>query len=896
MDTKKYKEILDYLHSKVEIAYLNGDIGTVKHLCGAAGEKIPNGLYIKDCEWIISYLIICIKYDSDYDFVKKIYDTKISNYDNNFKVLFDFIFEILEPRISSEIIKKHFDNIIQIDVKNFEDRLYNAILIEKVIELFWYLNDKEYCWEKICTNFIEEFNRENKCMLKESIKLLNKRLIVQYKIINDRTENIPQLVDKIYHENLILNMLAKGWWYFFNGEWILLDTIIPEMVKLISFESEYFMSLQGLINMTRQQRELASSKYSNDIYSGIYRYNRIQLEKPLAIYNFERIVQIEKLNSQIKIKPNNAGYNRSRMYRLIIVTYLDTLKYWDLGSYFDVINNQAEFALSLSFYFDKFGSYCGMIDWADNTVILFIKSMQNNILKKDEFRILIGIIELEKPELLNKVIEYILFKSNRLEWHLCVEWLELLGDSIPKKYVSNIINWTITYNKYKETQKHGFNANEFNYLKNIIENFTLTMEQWEELYGMIDLLFSTPFYWRICTELLESILKRVNIDKCMDLFSVIKKYSVNKNDKNYVIGYIYNTSIKRQDVREFGISMLKEIYLKTKDEEYKKYYTLLENEQRNIEFAVIVKKLEQHIENFQNVVNTPGQYIRYYNISDEYANINWSIADNEILETMFDMIKDFIVNENKRLYEDYFFELLQILREIALNTNEIFKQKVINFIIYLLKQDYITKRDSFINNDYPLQTFRMTSNINNKQRYAYLILIAEFIHFVDNKEDRIYLLNWCLGELLTSEVDLLYYYTYIFSYLFIKGTEEQKGIAFTGLMMLYTIISKSSTKTDAEMMKFLRAIEHIFNHKHYFNNTDMIDEISKKKNSSFYKILLNILNLAYKSFNYLARKECAKIILMLSEKNIFLEDIKNIKKELQSDTRASIRGIFTNDK
>lgn len=85
-----------------------------------------------------------------------------------------------------------------------------------------------------------------------------------------------------------------------------------------------------------------------------------------------------------------------------------------------------------------------------------------------------------------------------------------------------------------------------------------------------------------------------------------------------------------------------------------------------------------------------------------------------------------------------------------------------NFIISLLKQNYITKNVPYINVDSP--SFRMTSNINNHQRYGYIILIADFMSFINTKEDRIFLLKWCLEELLTSEPDTLYQYSYIFSY------------------------------------------------------------------------------------------------------------------------------------
>lgn len=71
-------------------------------------------------------------------------------------------------------------------------------------------------------------------------------------------------------------------------------------------------------------------------------------------------------------------------------------------------------------------------------------------------------------------------------------------------------------------------------------------------------------------------------------------------------------------------------------------------------------------------------------------------------------------------------------------------------------------------------------------------------------------------------------------------------IAFAGLMVLFTIISKSSTKTDVKMVNVLRAIDHLFNHDHHFTNIIVFDEIRKEGNSTFFDILLNILHLAYK--------------------------------------------------
>lgn len=893
---EKHLEALNYLHDKVEKAYLNGDIGTVKHLCGLAGERLIDNTTIENSGWILTYLITCIKYDSDYYFIKDLYDNKINKSENNdINVLFDFILKILHPQITNETIESCFNNILNIDGEAYEDRLFMAILIEKVIEVFWYLNNEKCLWQKISEKFLSVLKEKNKIMLRDTIELLNKRLIIQHGVINDWRAEDTNLKNRSYEKSELVNMLAKSWYYFFSDDWVLLDSIIPELIKRIPFESEYFMSLQGLVNMSKRQRELIKGEYSDNTYSSVYRYKRIQLEKPLTVYNFERIVQIEKLNSEIKINPYNSSTQRGEILRLIILTYLDSLKFWDLGSYYQIISNKAQFELSLSLYFNKFGKYCGMIDWGENAIISSIQSNKRDVLKTDEFKILIGVLETQKKESLSNIIEYILFKSKKSEWYSCAEWLELIGDSIPMRYISDVIRWTIEFKNHEDTQKHRFNSQKFNYLIKIIKHFQLTVEQWIQMYELIDLLFSNSFYWHVCGELLETILEKIPKLKCIQLFDTIKRYSYDNDMQRYIIGYIFNTSLDRLDVKEEGITILTELYQQTEDKEYENYANILKNqtinEQIETDFEKYEKMLEQHIEKFEINANTPG-YSGYARTSEKYTNINWGSADNEVLDRMFTSIRDIIIREESKLFEDNFSELLKILRQIALRSNDMFKKNVINLIIDLIRSNYKTKPTPFINDDSPIQGFKIISNIYSHQRSAYLLLIGEFISYIDNKENKIYLLKWCINELLTSEKEILYYHAHIYSYMFIIGNKEEKEIAYTGLMMLYTIICKSPTKTDDEIVKILHAIEGLFKPNYLINNSTLAERIYSEENCEFYSFINRIIELSYKSFNYLTRLECAKIIVSLIKQENLIKDYKLIEEILKNDVRASIRNVF----
>jgi len=99
--------------------------------------------------------------------------------------------------------------------------------------------------------------------ISQVLKEIKERLQIQYKILFSKSKkaaDIEKAIESTFNskEQELFKQLALAWYYFYIRDWQKLDSLISRIVPKTLFESEYFLAIQGFINMTRLQRHIVN--------------------------------------------------------------------------------------------------------------------------------------------------------------------------------------------------------------------------------------------------------------------------------------------------------------------------------------------------------------------------------------------------------------------------------------------------------------------------------------------------------------------------------------------------------------------------------------------------------------------------------------------------------------
>ncbi len=414
----KKKKAVEFLKTKACEAYLSGDVGAVRHLSAIALEKASQtaereDLKLEDFIWAFVFMLNYLK--SDWEFSQllvKAYEsfgyrqdsktndgviiprlTRPDSATSPYAVLLNFLFDVFKP--NWPLIEEHKKGMANLDISfllkgsSGEDcgvcALEDELLLSLIIEVLWYLEPRGEYWLSLCEKWIEQATQADpSSSISQALSRTRVRLRVQQAILFPVEEESPlNLIDEVYSRGEACYPLAKAWFYFYHERWQDLDQLIPQMVKLIPFESEYFLSLQGLINMTGYKRGLTVQREESkagqheyfDQTPGVMRYQRVQLSRPTAIFHYQRGVLFDGELAKARRRQFACGHLRAHALRLLILLKLDALRIWDLGSYLEAMEREMKLSLQLGLYRDPKGEYRGFPDCLKNALLCAVKCL-----------------------------------------------------------------------------------------------------------------------------------------------------------------------------------------------------------------------------------------------------------------------------------------------------------------------------------------------------------------------------------------------------------------------------------------------------------------------------------------------------------------------------------------
>jgi hypothetical protein len=602
------KKAVEFLKRKAYEAYLCGDVGAVRHLSAIALEKVSQtterkGLKLEDFIWAFVFMLNYLK--SEWEFSQllvKAYEsfghlqesktndgmiiprlTRPDPATSPYAALLNFLFDVLQPPLNGPLIEEHKKSMVNLDISFLlkdlgrEDcgacALENELLLSLIIEVLWYLEPRGEYWLSLCENWIEQTKQVDLLSsISQALSRTRDRLKVQRTILFPVEEESPlNLIEEVYSTSSkrreVCYLLAKAWFYFYHERWQDLDQLIHQMVELIPFESEYFLSLQGLINMTKIQRSLAVQRKESetgqwesfDQTPGVMRYQRVQLSRPTAIFHYQRGVFFDSLLADARRKQFACGYLRAHALRLLILLKLEALRIWDLGSYLEAIEREMKLSLQLGLYWDPKGEYRGYPDQLKNALLCAVKGLKT---KKEDFS------ELEKAE---KVLETLpegcqlisdlvkdLISVPPAEWSSALRIFDLLGDAVLDELLEKVARWSVKVYNALMSNPCYWNSKILHFWKPIMEFCDISGRVWEELFPAFKDMAMKPLFWISNYELIKTVLVKAPSSLARDLARSLLAVAVgDESGERYRHVILFNASLERAELKGICINYLR---------------------------------------------------------------------------------------------------------------------------------------------------------------------------------------------------------------------------------------------------------------------------------------------------------------------------------------------------
>lgn len=560
-------EMITAMQEKAENAYLNGEIATARHLATVALEQWPDGAPLSRISWCFAILLHCYKNETDYVCIKNRYyviDATIDGPQSTCRFsaegtddgqFISFLMELMAPSISPAMLERWRDTYMEMSAPTLKDDVSTALLVETVIESLCFFGLEE--WHAVGEHLVSVLEPGHRYVSQE-IKRYIQRLSIQMRLM--KAEQVSE--DELHSLRQEEQLLAHAWNAYFSSDFSRLDQLIPQMSAAFPCNSEYFLSLQSIVTATEFQRSIAREKEqtgkeqvvdqggSSDIPNAVgytvpktapqkepaekggdrlefaryYRYQRFETERPLSAFLALREANAKEIAHQLREKTlakDGVASVYWDLFRMLPFLWSSALKYWDLSGLFQSYKLKMEFywASALSFEDEE---YCGYADETVDAIICGIQCMDSTHKRKDVKR-LIGILEqYGSSNDIQRLYEFIFTEAPPVTWNLCVEWLRLLGDLLPKGQVHACIDWTVRYHERAGTLLTVLNSEEYYYLHPILQHYALTGEEHKSLMFHFERMFRCPPHeygefktvlwylaehdWDTCRQLMENMV------------------------------------------------------------------------------------------------------------------------------------------------------------------------------------------------------------------------------------------------------------------------------------------------------------------------------------------------------------------------------------------------------
>lgn len=916
------KWALVFLRDKTRLAYRNGEIGTVRHLCVLALEKIDQEQSVNnkqktdlhDWIWAFVFMLFNLKGDSEYRMLERTYesfgsiteeifpggmtvprhnrpDAEVSPY----AVIINFIFDVYDPNRAKRSIENHYNKLLNLDMNNLYEvndgplQLEDELLLTMVIELFWYMQITDNRWQELANKWIAETDSH----ISQALSQTKERLQVQYLIVrgfNQGTDIIDLIKSTFTGPNQeSFQLLALAWYYFYVQDWDNIELLISKLVRIVSFDSEYFLAVQGFINMTGRQRYMHNmlakgSKESFDELAGYMRYQRACLSRPGAIVNLERELSFELMVYKAKNQPFTAGSDRAHMWYLSILLELDAFRLWDLGAYLKAMECRKQYSAQLGLYFLEDGQYWGETDQLKEILYWAVKSLNVKPDKDKELNDAQHLLETKAGSSIPGLVRELIY-TKPVEWPYTVEIFKLLGDSIPEDMLDELANWSQRFvNK-------GFSGTLYNPSRNlqfwepIIKYNKLTDEMWKQILPVFYDLLIKPGFWHDHIILLITVLTKAPLRHAKIWADIIANTKFQQIE-NEVERILFNAAIERSELKPIAIEYLQSI--QSDKATYALQLLRTTTEMTEVDSKgyceVLLKELRSYCDNIQNTLD--GNMSLGVGLASEFKRCNWySITIGELKDILI-LVND-TINNSKNIGIDEISDLMNTLLYISYSAQSDYCDSLIKLVDNWVINP--PQGHSFIHNGGPLSNFHFSTNIYNPVDYSLILLVTQ-LYKNANPEIADRFIKWALDRCIyTEEINLSYLSRFFFIVFLVEDAKEQ---AITGLnSILARVINSSGT------VYFIQGLTSIIEDqavKDDFSGIELIKSLDEDSFSYVEKLIINVIKYGVNA-DPDTRRHAAICIDTWKEQFGINDHLQEIEKAFKNDLRARVRNVFNAD-
>ncbi len=842
-----FGERLIYAKTLIESAYLNGQIGKVRHLCYVVFENWKEQVSLNDIYWVFVYYSLTRKYGSESYTLESKYNNSIMKnnaiknkyliVEGDYKNLLDVLLLLQEPCVSDEWIEKYKNHLYECEYANLKDDLATSLLIEGIIGLLWYYDDEKVIWQEVSKVIIEKIKQCN-CELARGIEDCCQKLLVQTQVLFD--------------ENLVLNEgytadlpIARAWKNFWDGNWNEIKMDIPDLCEKAEKDRDYLCSVQGFINIVGNvalsEDEMDYTLKAIDISIGRSRYNRIIMEQSLPIYWAQREQQIESLLFKCAENPLGSAESKKQLVQLISLRKMDALKFWNLGEYMDTLRNEVKLYYYIATYVNKYEEYNGSIDYLSRTLIGYIKALDKKILSNEQIKKTCKLLNKHIPDSIDEVVDYIVEKSKKIEWQYVLTIIEELSPYLSQHHKERIIDWILLYDNYYKKQNLYFNAKQYLFIKEWLGD--LTESEWKKIATIIEEIFKTENMYITNRELAIEVLKKVPWDMAMMYLSSMNHFSISETNREYIAQAVLEMSDRKDANKEQLHEFIDRCIEKDECEKYQKTNLLIDVETLWELDPVDISKVRGEIEHLKSKLKTIGNLSgrspkTLYAIKERCFNQNWDAAlDDEvisIIQELLNIMKEYQPTLSASYFGDFCVILGEIGRVCSANVRDYINSQV---IIMFVDNHFLVNEKKY--KDDPFNTFHFYDGTRNLYEKQVMYLLIRGMTVMKDEYIR-KSIEWSKRKLSLDEPVLFQYAFVMFSYFYFMGKEsESRQKALMGFMYIQGRINGNGEKTEEIKSEIGKAINALKESKNWFGNKNYMELIQE---DSVYKEMFDSIN------------------------------------------------------
>ena len=813
---KDYQKQLSYIKAQVDDAYLNGEMGKVRHLCQTALKCWKKPMSLNETYWIFVYIAV-FPLDGDemaslrYEYDNSLWGRRLDTHgklitEGPYQPLLDVLLLLLEPASGEEWYEKYRKRILEGDFTGLQEDMATELLLETIIGLLWYYDPEGTLWSEIAAHFVEKL----------SDTMGNK--IAKYKEQLASASRILYHVSEITEEDYqkVKDPLERAWIAFWQDD---SDKRKENKVALCqkgNSDNDYMGVVQAYLNLTRWDDILCREEQENEkeiIECGGYRYERIIMERPMLAFWNQRILNIKAMLNCCRQDKQSTQLERIRLIRLIALHILDALRYWDLWQYIEAVRARAEEEFISGTYVDKYGKYCGDPQALRSCLIDDIRGLsEKESLTKEEQATAVRFLIKYVPDGVDDFVTFITEQSVPVQWQYAMAAVEVLGTAFSRDQRKKLIPWLCRYETYYHKQGRFMNTARYLFLKEWLPD--LDEEDWTMLQPLFEVSFQFQTTYMVNAKLGQAFFKYAPWDMCEGLLKRMETYPDNvRKSMDINSGVLLMADRKDADdsrkelLREFVLSCNLQIAQKleglkpaekTQDDEEneessRENLERMQRGYRETEKLVKIKKLwelepvdlelvEQELERFEKGVAEKGSLSGYDStfmdpVLDTFRNKNWQVQDEERLLCLLDRLFALMKHHSKDMSMLYFTDFCNLFYFIETTCSDRGKEYINDFVIeHMIRHDFFEeqrRRESGRHWDGPYERFRFDQGSDTQ----YDVLTTIFLGYgmtAFQEEDWPEVIRYLTEALNTGEDVICHYAVVILSYYLLNRQEAEQ--------------------------------------------------------------------------------------------------------------------------